>query len=262
MDLFKDRKGLVVGIANERSIAFGIARSLHKAGAELAITYQNERLGKRVLPIADKLEAALTSICDLGQEADLKKLKEDIEQLWGKLDFVVHAVAFADQSDLEGRFIDTKREGFQKAMDISVYSFINLARSLEPLLAKGHSPSLITLTYEGSRRVIPNYNVMGVAKAALEAAMRYLANDLGQHGIRVNALSPGPIKTLSAAGIKGLRDAIRAVESQAPLQRSVGIDDVGDTALWLLSDWARGVSGEIIHVDAGHHIVGMSQTSP
>lgn len=256
-ELLKNRRGLVLGIANQRSIAYGIARTLHQAGAELALGYQSERLEKRILPIAEELDAKLVEICDLTVPEHLKGLAKRIEKTWGQLDFIIHAVAFAEKDDLKGRLIETSRDGFLKAMEVSVFSLLNLLKHMNPLLEKGHCPSVVTLTYEGSRRIIPNYNVMGLAKAALESSVRYLSNDLGTHGVRVNALSPGPIKTLSAAGISGFSGILKHVERDAPLKRNVTIDDVGNAALWLVSDLAGAVTGEVIHVDAGINNIGL-----
>lgn len=250
------RRGLIVGIANERSLAYGIAKAARGAGAELAITYQNSRLQPQVEGIGAALEAALVLPCDLTNASEVARLMSTLQDRWGRLDFVVHAVAAAKREELEGRFLDTSRDGFAMAMDVSVYSLITLARAAEPLLRRGTSPSLLTLTYAGSERAMPNYNVMGVAKAALESSVRYLARDMGPHGVRVNALSAGPVKTLSAAGIRGLRKMLAHVEHEAPLRRNVTIDDVGAAALFALSDLGRGMTGEVFHVDAGYHAVG------
>lgn len=249
MGILDGRRGLVVGIANERSIAYGIARAASAQGAELLLTYQNERLLKRVSPIAEELGAKLLPACDLTRDDDIAALKEACGD---NLDFVVHAVAYAKREELEGRFIDTGREGFAMAMDVSVYSLVALVRALEPLLAKSDDGSVVTMTYHGSSVAIPNYNVMGVAKAALEATVRYLASELGEAGTRVNALSAGPIRTLSAAGVSGLRSMLQVVERDAPLRRNVTIDDVGRAALFLLSELGSGVTGEIVYVDGGY----------
>ena len=257
MKLLENRRGLIVGVANERSIAHGIARACAAQGASLALTYQNERLAKRVNPIAEELGAEWVMPCDLTQPESLAKVREQIEKKWGTLDFVVHAVAFAEKQDLEGRFVDTSSEGFRTAMDASVYTLVALAREMECLLAKSdHGGSIVTLTYYGSQKVIPNYNVMGVAKAALEASVRYLAADLGPQGIRINAISAGPIKTLSAAGIKGMRGILDQVADVTPLGRNVDIDDVGGAAVFALSDLGRGMTGDTIFVDAGYHALG------
>jgi len=257
MELLEERVGLVVGIANQRSIAWGIARAAQSAGAQLALSYQNERLAGRVVPLAESIGAEVLGTCDLTRDDDIARVADRLDALWGRLDFVVHAVAYAEMDDLTGRFIDTGRAGFQAALDASVYSLVALCRALEPLLRKSaHEPNILALTYLGSERALPNYNVMGVAKAALEAAVRYLAQDLGPHGIRVNALSAGPVKTLSAAGVKGFRRMLGITSAQAPLRRNVDIDDIGRAALFAMSDLGRGMTGEVFHVDAGYHIVG------
>ena len=257
MKLLENRRGLIVGIANERSIAYGIAKACVAQGAEIALTYQNERLERRVQPISEQLGAAWIQPCDLTDPAALTAVREKVEQAWGHLDFVVHAVAFAEKQDLEGRFVDTSVEGFRTAMEASVYTLVALTRELEPLLAKSEAgASIVTLSYYGSQKVIPNYNVMGVAKAALEASVRYLAADVGSEGIRVNAISAGPIKTLSAAGIKGMRGMLDQMGSTTPLGRNVDIDDVGGAAVFALSDLGRGMTGDVIYVDAGYHALG------
>lgn len=263
MKLLENRRGLIVGVANERSIAHGIARACVAQGAKLALTYQNERLAKRVKPIAEELGVEWVMPCDLTQPGSLSMVREQIEEQWGALDFVVHAVAFAEKQDLEGRFVDTSAQGFHTAMEASVYTLVALAREMESLLAKSkHGGSILTLTYYGSQKVIPNYNVMGVAKAALEASVRYLAADLGPQGIRVNAISAGPIKTLSAAGIKGMRGILDQVADVTPLGRNVDIDDVGGAAVFALSDLGRGMTGDVIFVDAGYHALGSFAASP
>ena len=254
--LLAGRRGLIVGVANDRSLAAGIARSAAAQGARLALTYQSERLQGRVGAIAEALGAELLLPLDLTDESQLAAAAAKLTDHFGALDFVVHAVAFARAEDLTGRFIETSREGFAEALDISTYSLVALARSMEALLVRGDAPSLLTLTYLGSSRALPRYNVMGVAKAALESTVRYLAYELGPAGIRVNALSPGPVKTLSAASIKGLRTMLNWNAEQAPLRRNVDADDVGAAALFALSRLGRGTTGEIIHVDGGYHIVG------
>lgn len=257
MKLLENRRGLIVGVANERSIAFGIAKACVAHGAQIALTYQNERLEKRVNPIAEQLGAQWVMPCDLTDPAALASVRAKIEESWGALDFVVHAVAFAEKKDLEGRFVDTSIEGFRTAMDVSVYTLVALTRELESLLEKSdNGGSIVTLSYYGSQKVIPNYNVMGVAKAALEASVRYLAADVGSKGIRVNAISAGPIKTLSAAGIKGMRGMLDQMGSMTPLGRNVDIDDVGGAAVFALSDLGRGMTGDVIYVDAGYHALG------
>ncbi len=251
--MLEGKRGLIVGIANERSIAYGIARSARAAGATLAVTYQNDRLLRWVEPLARELGATAIMECDVAEDAQVAEVSGRLRELWGRLDFLVHAVAFAEREDLEGRFVDTSRAGFVTALDVSVYSLVALTRAFRPALAGGGS--VVTLSYGGSRRAVPNYNVMGVAKAALEAAVRYLAADLGPEGVRVNALSPGPIKTLSAAGVRGLRSMLNHAAEVTPLRRNVDIDDVGRAATFLLSDLSAGTTGEVIHVDGGFHAV-------
>jgi enoyl-[acyl-carrier protein] reductase I len=256
MSLLAGTRGLVVGIANERSLAWGIAKAAREQGATLAITYQNDKLEKRVTPLAAQVQAPIVLPCELTSDADVARLAEALTREWGSLDFVVHAVATAKREELQGRFVDTTREGFAMALDVSVYSLVALARACEPLLVHSeHAPSLLTLSYLGAEKVVPNYNVMGVAKAALESTVRYLAADLGPRGVRVNAISAGPVRTLSAAGISGLRDMLACVEAQAPLRRNIDIDDVGRAAVPLLSALGRGVTGEIVHVDSGFHVL-------
>jgi enoyl-[acyl-carrier protein] reductase I len=256
MQLLAGRKGLVVGVANERSIAHGIARSARGQGAELALTFQNERLEKRVRAVAESLGVSSVRPCDLTSDQEVAELAQDLHGRWGRLDFVVHAAAFANRDDLEGRFVDTSRDGFASALDVSVYSLVSLVRALEPLLTAAGSASVLTLSYYGSEKAVPSYNVMGVAKAALEAAVRYLAVDLGPSGVRVNAISAGPIKTLSAAGVRGLREMLAYAADESPLRRNVDIDDVGRAALWAVSDLSSGTTGEVMHVDAGYNILG------
>lgn len=259
MKLLENRCGLIVGIANERSIAHGIARACAAHGARLAFTYQNERLEKRVGPIAEELGAELVMPCDLLDDSALANVRATLEEKWGHLDFVVHAVAYAEKEDLQGRFVDTSRAGFRTAMDASVYSLVALCREMGPLLEKSEvGASILTLSYYGSQKVVLNYNVMGVAKAALEASVRYLAADLGPSGIRVNAISAGPIKTLSAAGIQGMRGILGHVAELSPLRRNVNIDDVGGAALYALSDLGGGMTGDVIYVDAGFHVLSPS----
>src|SRR5436305_3468919 len=249
------KRGLVLGVANTRSIAWGIAKAAREAGAELALTFQGESLEKRVRPLAQELDAHLLGHCDLTDPPTIDAAFAAIEQIWGGLDFVVHCVAFSDKDELTGRYVDTSPENFAQSLFISCYSFTALARRAEQLMPRGGA--LLTLTYYGAEKWMPHYNVMGVAKAALEASVRYLAADLGVKNIRVNAISSGPIKTLAAAGIGDFRYILKWNEHNAPLRRSVSIDEVGDTAVYLLSDLSRGVTGEIHHVDAGYHIVGM-----
>jgi enoyl-[acyl-carrier protein] reductase I len=249
------KRGLVVGVANSRSIAFGIAKQARANGAELALTYQGEALKKRVEPLAAELGAHVVGHCDVTDTASIEAVFAEVAQRFGALDFLVHAVAFSDKNELEGRYLDTTEGNFSKTMLISCYSFTALAQRAEKLMA--HGGSLLTLTYYGAEKWMPHYNVMGVAKAALEASVRYMAADLGPKNIRVNAISAGPIKTLAASGIGDFRYILKWNEYNSPLRRTVTIEEVGDTAVYLLSDMARGVTGEVQHVDAGYHVVGM-----
>jgi enoyl-[acyl-carrier protein] reductase I len=251
------KRGLVLGVANNRSIAWGIAKACADHGAELAFTWQGEALKKRVEPLAAELGALMAGHCDVTDPASIDAVFAEIARVWGRLDFVVHAVAFSDKNELEGRYVETSRDNFARTMDISVYSLTAIAQRAEKLMADGGS--ILTLTYYGAERVMPHYNVMGVAKAALEASVRYLANDLGPKNIRVNALSAGPIKTLAASGIGDFRYILKWNEYNAPLRRTVTIEEVGDAALYLLSPLSRAVTGEVHHVDSGYHIVGMKQ---
>ena len=253
--LMKGKRGLIMGVANNRSIAWGIAKACADAGAELALTYQGEALKKRVEPLAAELGAIVAGHCDVTDLDTIDAVFADLEARWGKLDFVVHAIAFSDKDELTGRYVETTRENFNRTMDISVYSLTAVAKRAEPLMTDGGS--IITLTYYGAEKVMPHYNVMGVAKAALEASVRYLAVDLGGSNIRVNAIAAGPIKTLAASGIGDFRYILKWNEYNSPLKRTVTIDEVGDSALYLVSDLSRGVTGEILHVDSGYHTVGM-----
>jgi len=253
--LLAGKKGLVVGVANERSIAWGIARRAAAAGATLAFTYQGEALERRVKPLAASVDSPCVVPLDATDEVQIDAAFETIERTFGGLDFLVHSIAFANREDLSGRTIDTSRSGFLKALEISAYSLLHLARKAEPLMTEGGS--ILTLTYYGSVKAVPNYNVMGIAKAALEASVRYLAIDLGAKGIRVNAISAGPIKTLAASGVSGLRGMLQDAADRAPLKRNVSIDDVGASALYLLSPLGRGVTGEIHYVDAGFNVTAM-----
>ena len=249
------KRGLIMGVANSRSIAWGIADACARHGAELAFTYQGEALEKRVRPLAEGVGSSLVLPCDVSDEASVDETFAVLEKEWGSIDFVVHAIAFSDKDELTGRYVDTSMENFQQTMNISCYSFTAIAQRAEKLMKDGGA--LLTLTYYGAERVMPHYNVMGVAKAALETSVRYLAEDLGKHKIRVNAVSAGPIKTLAASGIGDFRYILKWNEYNSPLRRTVGIDEVGDAALYLLSDLARGVTGEVHHVDCGYNIVGM-----
>ena len=253
--LMAGKRGLILGVANNRSIAWGIAKACAAQGAELALTYQGDALKKRVEPLAQELGAGVAGHCDVTDPASMDAVFDAVGRKWGGLDFVVHAIAFSDKDELTGRYVETSRENFQRTMDISVYSFTAIAKRAEKLMENGGS--LLTLTYYGAEKVMPHYNVMGVAKAALEASVRYLAVDLGGKGIRVNAVSAGPIKTLAASGIGDFRYILRWNEYNAPLKRSVTIEEVGDAGLYFLSDLSRGVTGEVHHVDSGYHVVGM-----
>jgi enoyl-[acyl-carrier protein] reductase I len=250
------KKGLIMGIANDRSLAWGIAKAVRAQGAELAVTYQGEALLKRVRPLADQLGAGLVLPADVADAASLDALFAEIGSSWGRLDFLVHAIAFSDKEELKGRYLDTSLDNFQRTMMISCYSFTELARRAEPLMTE-HGGSLLTLSYVGAERVTPHYNVMGVAKAALEASVRYLAVDLGGSNIRVNAISAGPVRTLAAAGIGDFRYILKWNEYNAPLKRNTTIEDVGGAGVYLLSDLGSGTTGEVLHVDSGYHVVGM-----
>lgn len=254
MKLLENKRGLIVGVANAHSIAWGIAQACHSHGAELAFTYLNESLEKRVRPLAESLNSPLILACDVSQDEHLSRLRESVAA-WGPLDFVVHAVAFAQREDLDGRFLDTSREGFRIALDVSAYSLVALTKACESLLNPGGS--VLALTYYGSEKVVRNYNVMGVAKAALEASVRYLAADLGPNKVRINAISAGPIKTLSAKGIRDFNDMLKHASEKAPLQRNVEVMEVGKSAVYLLSDLSSGVTGEIHYVDCGYNLMGM-----
>ncbi|WP_298906002.1 enoyl-ACP reductase FabI [uncultured Aliiroseovarius sp.] len=254
-ELMKGKRGLIMGLANDKSIAWGIAKACADAGAELAFSYQGEALKKRVGPLADQLGSDIVLECDVADQASIDALFAELEKKWGKLDFIVHAIGFSDKNELRGRYVDTSPENFRMTMDISVYSFTAVARRAADLMTDGGS--MLTLTYYGAEQVMPHYNVMGVAKAALEASVRYLAEDLGKDGIRVNSISAGPIKTLAASGIGDFRYILKWNELNSPLRRNVSINDVGNSALYLLSDLGAGVTGETHHVDAGYHVVGM-----
>ncbi|MGI9483306.1 MAG: enoyl-ACP reductase FabI [Hyphomicrobiales bacterium] len=253
--LMAGKRGLIMGVANNRSIAWGIAESCARHGAELAFTFQGEALEKRVRPLAEQVGATHVLPCDVTDEGSIDATFDALKEAWGSIDFLVHAVAFSDKDELTGRYVDTSMENFQQTMNISCYSFTAVAQRAEKLMNYGGS--LLTLTYYGAEKVMPHYNVMGVAKAALEASVRYLAEDLGKQNIRVNAVSAGPIKTLAASGIGDFRYILKWNEYNSPLRRTVGTDEVGDAALYLLSDLSRGVTGEVHHVDAGYHLVGM-----
>jgi enoyl-[acyl-carrier protein] reductase I len=253
--LMRGKRGLIMGLANNRSIAWGIAKACHDHGAELAFTYQGDALRKRVEPLAQEVGGLVVGHCDVTDPSTIDSAFEAVQKAWGGLDFVVHAIAFSDKGELDGRYIDTTADNFAKTMLISCYSFTAVAQRAEKLMTNGGS--LLTLTYFGAEKWMPHYNVMGVAKAGLEASVRYLAADLGEKNIRVNAISAGPIKTLAASGIGDFRYILRWNELNSPLRRTVTIEDVGETAAYFLSDMSRGVTGEVHHVDAGYHIVGM-----
>jgi enoyl-[acyl-carrier protein] reductase I len=253
--LMRGKRGLIMGVANSRSIAWGIAKAARAQGADLAFTYQGEALKKRVEPLAEEVGALVLGHCEVTDKTSIDDAFAAIRSAWGSLDFLVHAIAFSDKVELVGRYVDTTADNFTKTLEISCYSFTALAQRAETLMTNGGS--MLTLTYYGAEKWIPHYNVMGVAKAALEASVRYLAADLGPKNIRVNAISAGPIKTLAASAIGDFRYILKWNELNAPLRRSVSLEEVGETAVYLLSDMSRGVTGEIHHVDAGYHIVGM-----
>jgi len=253
--LMAGKKGLVMGVANERSISWAIAKKAYEYGAELAFTYQGDALGKRVIPLGESVGSNIILPCEVSEASSIKNVFEKINSEWGKLDFVIHGIAFSDKEELKGQYIDTTRSNFTNTMEISVYSFTEVSKYAVPLMNEGGS--LLTLTYYGSERVMPHYNVMGVAKAALEASVRYLAVDLGSKNIRVNSLSAGPMKTLAASGIGDFRYILKWNELNSPLKRNVTQDDVGGAGVYLISDLSTGVSGENHHVDCGYHVVGM-----
>ena len=257
-DLMKGKRGLIMGVANQRSIAWGIAKALHEEGAELAFSYQGEAFGSRVAPLAESLGSDILIDVDVNDAASLDAAFEQLGAKWGQLDFLVHAIAFSDKDELSGRFIDTTRDNFRNSLCISCYSLIDVARRARPLMQEGGT--ILTLTYQGSNRVTPFYNVMGVAKAALESTVRYLANDLGPEGIRVNAISPGPMKTLAGAAIGGARKTFRQTEANAPLRSNATLEAIGGTAVYLASDHGACTTGEIIRVDGGYHVLGMPQS--
>jgi enoyl-[acyl-carrier protein] reductase I len=256
--LMAGKRGLIMGVANDRSIAWGIAKAAHEAGAELAFTYQGDALQKRVTPLAQSVGAKIVVPCDVTDDASLDTTFEAIKAEWGKLDFVVHAIAFSDKDELKGKYVATSRKNFAQTLDISCFSFTAVCDRARHLMRDGGS--LLTLSYFGAERVMPHYNVMGIAKAALECSVRYLAADLGDQDIRVNAISAGPIKTLAASGIGDFRHILRWNELNSPLKRNVSIEDVGGAGLYLISDLSRGVTGELHHVDSGYHVVGMMRT--
>ncbi|MFK5998431.1 MAG: enoyl-ACP reductase FabI [Rhodobacterales bacterium] len=249
------KRGLIMGVANDKSIAWGIARACSEHGAELAFSYQGEALGKRVRPLAESINSDIVLECDVTNDASIDTLFDTLKEKWGKVDFVVHAIGFSDKNELRGRYVDTSAANFKMTMDISVYSFTAIAQRAEKMMPDGGA--LLTLTYYGAEMVMPHYNVMGIAKAGLEASVKYMAMDLGPKGIRVNALSAGPVKTLAASGIGDFRYILKWNELNTPLRRNVDTTDIGKSAMYLLSDLASGVTGENLHVDAGYHVVGM-----
>ncbi len=257
MGLLQGKRALVMGVANDRSIAWGIASALAAQGAELAFTYQGEAFGKRVQPLAESVGSDLLLDVDVTDDESLDAAFAGLAERWGRLDILVHAIAFSSKDELTGRFVDTSRANFKNSLDISCYSLIEVARRSRPLMHEGGT--VLTLTYGGSNRVTPFYNVMGVAKAALESAVRYLANDLGPEGIRVNAISPGPMKTLAGAAIGGARKTYRHTEANAPLRANATLEAIGGTAVWLCSDWGACTTGEVVMVDGGYHVLGMPQ---
>ena len=257
MPSLEGKRALVLGVANERSIAWGITQKLAAEGAQVALTFLGDTLEKRVRPLADKIGADLVLPCDASQDDQIAAMYEAIDAKWGGLDILIHAIAFADRQDLMGRFVDTSRECFRLALDVSAYSLVSLSRGARPLMISAGGGSIVTLTFDGSQRVFPNYNVMGVAKAALESATRYLAADLGPENIRVNAVSPGPIKTLSAAGIRNFRDMLKLSESKSPLGRNISTQDVAELCALLAGDGGSGITGQVLKVDAGLSILGV-----
>ena len=257
-DLLKGKRGLVMGVANDRSIAWGIARAAADQGAELAFSFQGEAFGKRVQPLAATVGSDFLLDVDVTDDASLDAAFGAMGERWGRLDFIIHAIAFSNKDELTGRFVNTSRANFKHSLEISCYSLIEVARRAHPLMTDGGS--IVTLTYGGSNRVTPFYNVMGVAKAALESTVRYLANDLGPDGIRVNAISPGPMKTLAGAAIGGARKTFRHTEANAPLRKNATLEAIGGTAVWMLSDWGACTTGEIVLVDGGYHVLGMPQS--
>ena len=256
MKLLERKKAAIFGVANDRSIAWAIAEAFHAQGAELAFTYAGEVLEKRVRPLAEGVGSKIILPCDVTKDEEVEKVFADLRETWGGLDILIHAIAFANKEDLANPYVQTSRAGFHLAMDVSAYSLIALAQRAAPLMEE-RGGAIVTLTYMGSERVVPNYNVMGVAKAALEASVRYLAHDLGPKGIRVNAISAGPIRTLAAAGISDFKTMLHHVAERAPLKRNIDAEEVGKTALYLCSELGSAVTGEILHVDAGYNIMGM-----
>ena len=256
-ELMNGKRGLIMGVANDHSIAWGVAKTLAAEGAELAFSYQGEAFGRRVAPLAESVGSSFMVDVDVTDEASMDAAFGRLADEWGSLDFVVHAIAYSDKNELSGRYADTSRQNFLNSMEISCYSPVDVARRAAPLMNDGGS--IITMTYLGAQRVMPNYNVMGVAKAALEASVRYLANDLGPDGVRVNAVSPGPMRTLAGSAIGGARKVYKSTEANAPMRRNATLDNVGGAALYLCSDMGAGTTGEVLFVDCGYHAVGMAQ---
>jgi len=258
LPLMAGKRGLIMGVANDHSIAWGIANHLHRHGAELAFTYQSEALGRRVKPLAESVNASIVVPCDVSEPNGIEKTFKVIAENWSALDFVVHAIAYSDKEELKGKFIDTSRDNFLQTLDISCFSFIAMAQQAARLMPRGGS--LLTLTYDGSQRVMPNYNVMGIAKAALEASVQYLATDLGTQGIRVNAISAGPMRTLAGSAIGSARFVYKWQGENGPLRRNVSLEDIGGAGVYLLSDLSCAVTGETLYVDCGYNVVGMAAT--
>ena len=255
MGLLDGKKGLIMGVANDHSIAWGIAQALHAEGADLGFTYVGEALERRVRPLAESLNARLIASCDVQSDDEIDALMDQVREVYGALDIVIHAIGFANRDELNGPYLNTSRAGFRLALDVSAYSLTAVVKAAQELL--NPSASIVTLTYHGSQQVAQNYNVMGVAKAALEASVRYLATDLGEHGIRVNAISAGPIRTLSASGVAGFTDILDHIAQKAPLRRNVTAEEVGDACMFLASELSRGITGSVIYVDAGFHVMGV-----
>ncbi len=255
--IMQGKRGLVMGVANDHSIAWGCAKALHAQGAELAFTYQGESFERRVKPLAESLSSDIVLDADVQDPASLDTVFDTLANKWGSIDFAIHAIAYSDKAELTGRFADTSRENFLKSMDISCYSFVDVSRRAASIMPNGGS--LVTMTYLGAQRVMPNYNVMGVAKAALEASVRYLANDLGPDGIRVNAISPGPMRTLAGSAVGGARRVFKSTEENAPMRQNAALEHVGGTATYLLSDLGASTTGEVLFVDGGYHAIGMAQ---
>jgi len=253
--LLKDKKALIFGVVNERSIAYGIAEQFKREGASLALSYAAEPIRKRIEPIAEKLGADFIMPCNVGEDAEIEQAADFVREKWGEVDILVHSIAFARREDLAGRFIDTSREGFQIALDVSAFSLVALCRAFEPMFVPGSS--VLTMSYYGAGKVVANYNAMGVAKSALEASVRYLAVDLGEKGVRVNAISAGPVKTMAASAISGFKSILSKIEERSPLRRNITLEDIGKCALYLASDLSSGTTGDVIFVDSGYNIMGV-----